>query len=130
MLYFFNTKPMESNTIDLTWLCFITLIVIIGLVAVLSTRSRLKYAKRIMDAQRKGAFKDMDNPNQRSRFRWLALIALIGLIGTMCSLTGLILLKFAMLQIPAGVILVLFAVFGTISVIGGFLMHREIDRRL
>lgn len=121
---------MGTTTIDLSWLCFVIPIGIIGIIAVLGTRSRMRYAQRIMDAQRRGAFNDMNDPKQRARFRWLALTALIGISGAMSSLAMLILLKLLMIQIPIGVVLVLFAVFGAMSVVAGFLMQREIDRRL
>ena len=130
MLYFFNKKPMEANTINLSWLCLVIPIGIIVLVAVLGTRSRLRYVKRIWDAQARGAFNDMNAPKQKTRFRWLALLALLGVIGTMSSLMISVLQRFVVIPIPVGIVLVVFGVFGILTAIAGFLIQREIDRRL
>lgn len=121
---------METKTIDLSWLCLVIPIVIILIASILGTRSRLRYAKRIVDAQNRGAFDDMNTPEQKTRFRWLALIALIGVVGAICSLLTLILQRFGVISIPTGIIFVSMGVFGTLGAIAGYLMQREIDRRL
>jgi hypothetical protein len=121
---------METNTIDLSWLCLVVPIGIIPIAAILGTRSRLRYAKRIKEAQGGGAFDDMNTPKQITRFRWLALIALIGIVGAMGSLMMLILQRFGMISIPAGIIFVFLGAFGILGTIAGYLMQREINHRL
>ena len=57
---------METNTIDLSWLCFVIPMGIVLVVTIFGTRSRLRYAKRIMDAQNRSAFDDMNTPKQKT----------------------------------------------------------------
>ena len=121
---------METNIIDLSWLCFVIPIAIVLIAAIFGTRSRLRYVKRIMEAQNTGAFDDMNIPGQKSRFRWLALTALIGVIGAMGSLAILILQQVGIILIPVGIVFASLSVFGVLSAIAGYLMQREINRRL
>ena len=101
------------------------------------TRSRLRYARRIREAQAKGAFADMNTPENKSRFRrfaFLALIgvtflALIGVIGVIISIVMLI-QPWIRIPLPFSVFIVAFIVFGIMASVGGFLMQREIERRL
>ena len=130
MLYFSNKRPMETRTIDLSWLCLVIPMGIILIAAVFGTHSRLKDAKRIMDAQNRGAFDDMNTPKQKGRFRWLALMALIGVIGAMGSLAIIILQRFDIILIPVGIVFASLGVFGVLGAIAGYLMQREINRRL
>lgn len=121
---------MVTNTIDLSWLCFVILMGIIFVTAFFGTRSRLRYAKRIMEAQKRGAFDDMNTPKQKTRFRWLASIALIGIIGAMSSLAILILQRFGIIPISMGIVLACLGLFTVLGAIAGYLMRREFDRRL
>jgi len=103
---------------------------IILIAAVFGTHSRLKDAKRIMDAQNRGAFDDMNTLKQKGRFGWLALMALIGVIGAMGSLAIIILQRFDIILIPVGIVFAFLGVFGVLGAIAGYLMQREINRRL
>lgn len=82
-----------------------------------------------MGPQNKGAFDNMNTPKQKTRFRRLALMAFIGVIGTMGSLVTLILQQFGMVSIPMGSIFASIGVFGAFGATAGYLMQREIDRR-
>jgi len=126
----FNPKPMETYTINLSWLCLPILMGIVILAAFFGTRARLQYAKRISDAQARGAFNDLNTPKQKIRFRWRGLLALIGAVGAMSSLVTVILQSFGVISIPIVIILAAFSIFGALSSVAGFLMKREIDRRL
>ena len=118
---------METTTIDLSWLCIVIPIGIIVVVAILGTRSRLWYASRIRDAQARGAFADMNLPENKVRFRRLAALALIGLLGMILSIASLVLQQ---TNTFSGVMVAVAFVFGAIASIAGFLMQREINRRL
>jgi len=121
---------METYTINLSWLCLPILMGIVILAAFFGTRARLQYAKRISDAQARGAFNDLNTPKQKIRFRWRGLLALIGAVGAMSSLVTVILQSFGVISIPIVIILAAFSIFGALSSVAGFLMKREIDRRL
>ena len=122
---------METTTINLSWLCIVIPIGIIVVVAILGTRSRLRYASRIREAQARGAFADMNTPENKSRFRRLAMIALIGLLGMIVSIAILVLQQASKAHSFYGITFVAVAIiFGIIASIAGFLMQREISRRL
>lgn len=121
---------METRTVDLSWLCLVILLGIVLIAAIFGTRSGLRYAKRIMDAQNRGAFDDMNTPKQKGRFRWLALMALSGVIGAMGSLAIILLQRFGIILIPVGIVFASLGVFGVLGAIAGYLMQREINRRL
>jgi len=57
---------METNTINLSWLCLVVPIGIMIVVAILGTRSKLRYANRIRQAQGRGSFSDMNKPEAKS----------------------------------------------------------------
>jgi amino acid transporter len=83
-----------------------------------------------MEAQSRGAFKDMGTPEQKRRFHLLAMIALIGVIGTIGSL-GLLAFELAgAIALPIGIIYALLSVFILTGIIAGTLMQREVTRRL
>lgn len=113
-----------------TVLCLSIPLGILVVAAVLGTRSKLRYAKRIQDAQARGAFADMNAPEYKSRFRLLALFALIGVLGMTLSIAILFVqltTKFANLY---GITLAVALIFGIIGAGAGLLMQREINRRL
>ena len=112
---------------DLTWLCFVGLMLIIIPAIYYGTRSRMRYVRRIREAQARGAFTDMNTPKTKSRVRRLALLALMGIAGTLLSTTMLIQ---QWIRIPLGFVLAAIIVFAIIASVAGFLMRREIDRRL
>lgn len=124
--------------IDLSWLtipiclgvCLPIYVAIVAIIITFNMRSRIKEAKRIKDALARGAFDDMNSPKQKARGRWLPLTALVGLLGAIASL-GMLFLQLAnIVVLPIEVILIAFGIFGSLSVIAGILMYREIDRRL
>jgi hypothetical protein len=121
---------MENSTIDASWVCLALPIGIIALAAILGTRSRLRYANRIREAQARGAFPELSPAAAGWRVRSLAILAVIGVIGVLCSLVILALAKFAGFPVPPTGILASAGVFGAIAAVAGFLMKREIDRRL
>ena len=121
---------METTTIDLSWLCLVFGAVIFVGMAVLGTRSRLRYARRLREAQSRGAFADMNTPENKSRVRRLAVLALIGLLGGILSIAILVLQQASRDPRFAGITIVAAILFGIIAAIAGFLMQREIDRRL
>ena len=121
---------METTTLDLSWLCLVIPIGIIVLAAILGTRSRLRYARRIREAQARGVFADMNTPENKSRFRRLAALALMGLLGMILSIAILVLQQASRDPSFAGITIAAAILFGIIASIAGFLMQREIDRRL
>lgn len=114
---------------DLSWLCFVVLMLIVIPVIYYGSRSRLRYARRIREAQGRGAFGDMNTPENKSRFRRFASLALMGTLGMVLSIVMLV-QPWMRIPIPFGVIIAVFVVFGIMASVGGFLMQREIDRRL
>jgi hypothetical protein len=88
------------------------------------------YAKRISSAQASGAFKDMNSPEVKSKFRRLALMALIGTSGVSISLAILIFQRLAWINIPFIVIVVLGGIFGLIGAVAGLLIQKEINQKL
>ena len=121
---------MQPTTIDLSWLCIVIPVVVVIVAAVLGTRSRFRYARRIREAQAGGAFADMNTAEAKSRFRLLAILALIGLAGVALSVVIMLGLSLGRIHIPVGVIIGATFLFGIIAAVAGFLMQREIDRRL
>jgi hypothetical protein len=114
---------------DLSWLCFVAIMLIMIPAIYYGTRSRLRYARRIREAQAKGAFADMNTPENQYRFRRFAFLALIGVIGLIISIVMLI-QPWIRIPLPFSVFIVAFVVFGIMASVGGFLMQREIERRL
>ena len=121
---------MEPTTIDLSWLCIVIPVGIIIVAAILGTRSKLWYARRIREAQARGTFADMNTPENKSRFRKLAIFAMIGLLGVFLSLVLLALQVENRITTFSGITAIVLVVFAVIGSIAGFLMQREVDRRL
>ena len=124
--------------IDLSWLtipiclvvCLPVYIAIVATLITFSARARAKEAKRIQDALARGAFDDMNSPEQKTSYRWLALTALLGLLGVIASMGMLFLQLSKVITLPIEVIFIAFGIFGSLSVIVGILMQREINHRL
>jgi hypothetical protein len=115
---------------DLSWLCILITFGIAVVVIILGTRSRMRYARRIREAQDRGAFADINMPENKSRVRRLAALALIGLLGMILSII-ILALQIANQANPfTGIMIALAIIFGSIALIAGFLLQREIDRRL
>jgi hypothetical protein len=116
--------------IFLTVLCVSIPIGILILAAILGTRSKLRYADRIREAQARGAFKDMNTPEYKSKTRHFALIALIGLLGMVLSIAIVIFQQVSGFTNFSGFTAIVALLFGILSSVGGILMKREVDRRL
>ena len=114
----------------LTVLCVSIPIGILVLAAILGTRSKLRYADRIREAQARGAFKDMNTAEYKSKTRLFALIALIGLLGMVLSIAIVIFQQLSGFANFSGFTAIIALLFGILSSVGGLLMKREIDRRL
>jgi hypothetical protein len=121
---------MEPTTLDLSWLCIVIPVGIMIVVAILGTRSKLRYARRIREAQARGAFADLNKPENKARIRSLAFLALIGLLGMLLSIVVLILQQVNQFTTFSGITVIVAIVFGVIGSIAGFLMQREVNRRL
>jgi hypothetical protein len=102
---------------------------IVTVIAIISTRSKWQSARRIFDAQRRGAFKDLNKPENKFRYRRFATFALIGSLGMMVSIASLILPQVRQTKI-FGIVVIMVVIFGIIGSVAGALMQREIDRRL
>ena len=120
------------NMLDLllTVLCISIPVGILVVAAILGTRSRLKYANRIREAQARGAFADMNKAENKARFRRLALFALIGLLGMVLSIAILVVQLRSKFADFYGITVAIALLFGVTASIAGFLMQREINRRL
>lgn len=114
---------------NLTWLCVVVLVLIMTVVIYFGTRSKLKYANRIREAQAKGAFEDISTPEVKSRYRRFAVLSLFGSFGMIFSIVILFIQR-ANGNILPGITIIAAIVFGMIATIGGYLMKREVDRRL
>ncbi len=121
---------MNIIEILLSVICISIPIGILIVAAVLGTRSKMKYANQIREAQARGAFKDMNTPEYKSRFRHFALIALIGLSGMFLFFAILIFQQISGFTNFSGFTAIVALLFGILSSVGGYLMKREIDRRL
>jgi len=121
---------MEPTTIDLSWLCVVIPVGILIVAAIFGTRYKLRYANRIRDAQARGAFADLNKPEIKARIRLLAFLALIGFAGMFLSFVLLIVQQVSQFTTFSGITIIVAIVFGLIGSIAGFLMQREVDRRL
>ena len=109
---------------DLTLaVCVPLLIVILAVVAVLGTRARLRFAKRLATARR-------DKEKTRNWFRsrgsrqtWIVIVALLSLLG----MVVLGLLVFGSILPPSKTILVLFGFLALTSLGSGALLLRDIE---
>ena len=121
---------METTTINFSWLCIVIPIGIMIIVAFLGTRSKLHYARRIIDGQANDPFKVLKSPEAKSRIKRLAILTIIGVLGTIISLAILVIQRMNKIPVPFETILAAFIVFGILAVITGFLIQREIVHRL
>ena len=119
---------IDSNLLGVLLCVLFPAIGITVVAAVFGTRSRLNYAKRLLDAQARGAFKDMNTPQNTFRYRCLAFLALFGVLGMILSIASLILLQPSKIALYSLIIIAIF--FCVLGLAAGLLMQREIDRRL
>ncbi|HLO32562.1 MAG TPA: hypothetical protein VK249_25670 [Anaerolineales bacterium] len=123
--------------INLSWLMIpcglIGLAVFFGLLAIAinyRVRSGLRYPKQMNNAIARGAFNDMNTHRHKRRFRWLAGIALIGVLA-LTAIIGLMALRIlGLIDVPISLLLIPFGIFGGFAGIAGLSMQREINRRL
>jgi ABC-type Fe3+ transport system permease subunit len=131
-----------NNIESLGLVCFagafvLAFVAIFAAIAIVTTQAKQRSANRILRAQARGAFTDLETPKNRSRFRILAGTALIGVLGFTCSIGVLALQSFRyylnpgtelsnLYWVPIGIGLM----FGGIGAVAGLLMNREINRRL
>jgi ABC-type Fe3+ transport system permease subunit len=125
------------GSVLLAGFCLLMYIAIFAVIAIVTTQAKQRSARRIMQAQARGAFADLETPKNRARFRILAGVALFGVLGFTCSIGVLALQSFTyylnvrtefsnLYWVTIGVGLI----FGSIGAVAGFLMEREINRRL
>jgi hypothetical protein len=110
-------------------LLFIYIAVFVA-IAIVSTQAKLKSANRILKAQSRDALADLETPKNKSRFRFLAGVALFGVLGMILSMAVLVLqiaTKFSNLY---WVTIAAVLTFGGIGAVAGLLMQREINRKL
>ena len=118
------------TTVFFSGLCLLLLIGVFVGMAILGTRAKLRSANRMLEAQARGAFDDLEAPENKSRFRRLAVMALMGMLGMIVSLIILVLQLTGKLAGLYGITIAAAVIFGATSSIAGLLMNREIDRRL
>jgi hypothetical protein len=121
---------MQILNLLLTVLCISIPIGVVVVAAILGTRSRLRYAARIRDAQARGVFADMNTPENKARFRILAIFALVGLLGMFLSMAILVMQLRSRFAGLYEVTIAVAILFGIVAAIAGSLMQREINRRL
>ncbi len=125
---------MKSYTIDLSWLCLALCIpaFLIGIffIARLRFKAGLREYQRYKEAQSRGAFSAMNTPKQIFKFRWLAILALLCLLGMLVSLGILVLNLFGLLRVTPVIAISIFALSAIPSSIFVLLMYREFVRRL
>jgi len=120
---------MNIIEILLSVICMSILIGFLIVAAVLGTRSKMKYASQIREVQARGAFADMNTPEIKSRYRRFAILSLFGSFGMIFSIV-IFFIQRANGNILPGITIIAAIVFGIIATIGGYLMKREVDRRL
>ena len=125
------------GSVFLAGLCLLTYIAVFAAIVIVTTQAKQRSARRIMRAQARGAFDDLETPKNRFRFRLLAGIALFGVLGFTCSIGVFALHSFShYLNLGTEfsklywVTIVMALVFGSVGAVAGFLMEREINRRL
>ncbi len=98
-------------------------------IAIVTTQAKQRYAKEILKEQARGAFKDLETPNDKFRFRLFAGIALLGVVGTTLSIGVLVLQVATKFSNPYWITIGIALIFSGIGAVAGFLMRREITRR-
>ncbi|HSL45831.1 MAG TPA: hypothetical protein VK897_20525 [Anaerolineales bacterium] len=113
-----------------TGLFFLAYVVLFVIIAVVSTQVKQRSAKRILKAQARGALADLGTSKNKFRFRFLAGIALFGVLGMVLSITVLVMQLATRFSNLYWVTIVIALIFGGIGSVAGLLMQREINRRL
>jgi len=112
-----------------TAICLFVPAGILVVAAVLGTRSRLRYVRRIREAQNRGAFADLNTPENKFRLRRLVVIGLVAVLGMVLSTAVLIVQMATRFSNQYVIIVSAMLIFGVIGTIAGFLIQREINRR-
>ena len=121
---------MDPVATDYSWLCAVVLFGFMTLVIIFSVRSRFRYARRIREAQARGAFNDLNLPEAIARRRIRTILSLIGLLGFLISIITLFVLQYIGLKGYFGIIIAAIILFIIITLVTGMLRQREIDKRL
>jgi hypothetical protein len=122
---------MKIMIVDGFWtvIC-ITVSSVLILLAFLVTRSKIRSINRFEQTQAKGGFTKLNKPEYKSKTRHFALIALTGLLGMVLSIAIVIFQQISGSTNFSDFTAIIALLFGILSSVGGFLMKREIDRRL
>ena len=125
---------MDTANTSSSWLgvalCLALYIAVMSVFAYFGIRSRQRYVQRIQAAQARGAFNDFRTSQVGSRFRRLAIMALVCILGSISSLVVLALSVFGVTLISPQIALVILGGFILLGIIAGLLMQREVTRRL
>jgi len=116
---------------------FLAYVAIFAAIAIITTPAKQGTARRILHGQARGTLADLETPNNRSRFRVLAVVALFGVVGFTCSIAVLALQSLAyylnlrtefstLYWVTVGLALI----FGSVAAVTGFLMQKEVNHRL
>lgn len=120
------------ESLGLIWFAGIIVLACIAIftsIAIVTTQAKQRYAKEILKEQARGAFKDLETPNDKFRFRLFAGIALLGVVGTTLSIGVLVLQVATKFSNPYWITIGIALIFSGIGAVAGFLMRREITRR-
>jgi hypothetical protein len=122
---------MESlGLVCFTGFFLLAIIAVFAVIAIVSTQAKIQSAKRILRAQTEGAFADLETPKNKFRMRLLAIIALIGILGMALSIAVIFIQMLTQSYNYYWVAIVIGLIFGGMGPIAGFLMQREINRRI
>ena len=113
-----------------TGLFLLAYIAVFVAIAIVSTRAKQRSARQILKAQARGAFADMETPENKSRFRRLAVVSLIGLLGMVLSVVIVVWQWLSQASNLFGIAVAVGLISAVLASIAGLLMQREINRRL
>ena len=125
------------GSVLLAGICLLTYIAVFAAIAIVTTQAKQRSARRIMQAQARGAFADLGTSKNKFRFSVLVGFAFFGVLGFTCSIGVVALQSFKYYLNPGielselyWVTIAVGLIFGSIGAVAGFLMNREINRRL
>ncbi len=121
---------MTLLRILLAFIFILIFLIPISLAIYFGVRSRARYADRIFEAQRRGSFNDLKTWQEKNKFLSRMVVMTSGYIGLLISLILFFLYYYKVLDIPIILILVVLVISFLSLFVGGFLMQREITRRL
>ena len=125
------------SLVCLTGFVVIPYMAVMAAFAIIGTQAKQRSAKRIMAAQARGAFADLESPKNTFRFRFLAGFALFGVLGFTCSIGAFALQSLRYYLKPGTELSSLYwvtigvgLIFGSICAVAVLLINREMNRRL